>query len=448
MLFIEPSLCTVTISNTVKRPNPILFFLYVLKRVKKFNNKDQTKAIENILWISELITHLTNHFLQLDQWLFQHRQLWQPIPFYQYPFPIDGLQSVWSRLHRLSDRQVTHYQINPEKLSTELQEEIPGLADLSSLCLLSPITPTAAATVWPDSVHAGIKARKWEQIRQFTQLLPPLQGQVVDWCAGKGHLGRIVALGHHCTIKAIERDSLLCHAGKTLAEEAHTEIGFINRDVLKRSCADLIATSDHAVALHACGSLHVELIQLAHKHSLQTLAIAPCCYHLDQDPRPLSQIGREGLITPNREQLRMTLQEQVTAPDNVRRRRRRLNQMRLGFDLLQRDLRQSNNYLHTPPLANPWGDRPFTEICQHLSLLKGIVIPANIDFSKYEQQGIQREAKVVRMELLRHLFRRPIELWWLLDRAIYLQEAGYRVEMGIFCERHQSPRNVMLLATR
>ncbi len=36
------------------------------------------------------------------------------------------------------------------------------------------------------------------------------------------------------------------------------------------------------------------------------------------------------------------------------------------------------------------------------------------------------------MELVRHLFRRPLELWLVLDRALFLQEQGYRVEVGSF----------------
>jgi len=57
-------------------------------------------------------------------------------------------------------------------------------------------------------------------------------------------------------------------------------------------------------------------------------------------------------------------------------------------------------------------------------------------------------AEVRNLELLRNLFRRPLELWLLLDRALYLQEQGYHVKLGTFCDYQLSPRNLLLLAER
>lgn len=50
------------------------------------------------------------------------------------------------------------------------------------------------------------------------------------------------------------------------------------------------------------------------------------------------------------------------------------------------------------------------------------------------------------LELVRGLFRRPLELWLVLDRALYLSENGYDVQVGEFCDTHLTPRNLMLLA--
>ncbi|MNJ72573.1 hypothetical protein D3C77_692410 [compost metagenome] len=52
------------------------------------------------------------------------------------------------------------------------------------------------------------------------------------------------------------------------------------------------------------------------------------------------------------------------------------------------------------------------------------------------------------LELVRGLFRRPLELWLLLDRALFLHEQGYRVRLGCFCPPHLTPRNLLLLAER
>jgi hypothetical protein len=39
-------------------------------------------------------------------------------------------------------------------------------------------------------------------------------------------------------------------------------------------------------------------------------------------------------------------------------------------------------------------------------------------------------------------------MWLVLDRALYLTEQGYNVEVGSFCEPALTPRNLMVLAER
>ena len=50
--------------------------------------------------------------------------------------------------------------------------------------------------------------------------------------------------------------------------------------------------------------------------------------------------------------------------------------------------------------------------------------------------------------LARLPFRRPLELWVELDRALFLAERGWSVRLGRFCPRDLSPRNVVILGQR
>ena len=83
-----------------------------------------------------------------------------------------------------------------------------------------------------------------------------------------------------------------------------------------------------------------------------------------------------------------------------------------------------------------------------LAALKQLPASATQDWQHLEQQGWQRLARVRNLELLRNLFRRPLELWLLLDRALYLEEQGYAVRLGHFCPSQLTPRNLLLLAER
>jgi hypothetical protein len=53
-----------------------------------------------------------------------------------------------------------------------------------------------------------------------------------------------------------------------------------------------------------------------------------------------------------------------------------------------------------------------------------------------------------RLELVQHLFRRPLELWLVLDLLLSVQEAGYEVELLELCEAQLTPRNLLIRAVR
>ena len=45
-------------------------------------------------------------------------------------------------------------------------------------------------------------------------------------------------------------------------------------------------------------------------------------------------------------------------------------------------------------------------------------------------------------------FRRALEVWLVMDLALGLEEAGFEVAVGTFCDRALTPRNLMVLAER
>lgn len=103
------------------------------------------------------------------------------------------------------------------------------------------------------------------------------------------------------------------------------------------------------MALHACGDLHVRLIQLASARGCTQLAIAPCCYNRTQGPlyQPLSSAAQASALQLSLDDLGLPLSETVTAGARVRRQRDLSMARRLGFDLLQRQQRGIDAYLPT-----------------------------------------------------------------------------------------------------
>jgi hypothetical protein len=183
---------------------------------------------------------------------------------------------------------------------------------------------------------------------------------------------------------------------------------------------------------------------------MHSLHLSPCCYHLTTATQyqPFSRAGRGSGLVLSRDDCRLAVQETVTAPRVTARRREKKNAWRLGFDALQRQLRGVDDYLPVPSIPDAVFPGNFADFCGYAASLKALALPAAIDWPHFEQLGWQRQARVSRMELPRHAFRRALELWLALDRALYLAECGYSVTVGTFCDRRLTPRNLMIRASR
>jgi hypothetical protein len=53
-----------------------------------------------------------------------------------------------------------------------------------------------------------------------------------------------------------------------------------------------------------------------------------------------------------------------------------------------------------------------------------------------------------RISLVQQPFRRCLEMWLVLDKALFLAENGYQVEISQFCSRAMTPRNILIHAVK
>lgn len=394
-------------------------------------------------WSGDL---LRDHFARLDTWLAEHRALWQPRAFYRRPLPWEReLPDLAAALRDLPLERSEALAGDGAALGAWLQPHIAGAAAAPALCAL-PVLPARAPIAAPEP--RDVPGRKWRQILAFAAHLPDAQLPVLEWCAGKAHLGRALAEQRGCAVTALDWDTALVTSGTALAQREQLPVQLHRVDVLSAAGAAFVQREQQALALHACGELHLQLLRQCAQRHTRALLVAPCCYHLiaPGDYRPLSAIAQRGMTQLNRDDLRTAVQETVTSPPRVQEQRRRLQAWRLGFDALQRELRGRDEYLPTPPLPLSVLATGFAACCRRLAAAKGLELPAAVHWESFERLGAQRLREVAALDLVRLLFRRPLELWLLLDRALFLQERGYTVAMGTFCERALTPRNVLLRA--
>jgi hypothetical protein len=391
---------------------------------------------------------LGERFEELDEFLQAHQSLWRPRPFVHLELPWEAehpLLAHWLRQRSLADAEADHHQ--PEQL-LNAPEPFASLARRSAELIRIGRLPAHPPAPRHARAEADVPGRKLEQIEAFACALNYQQPTLhwVDWCAGKGHLGHRLARDG-TALTCLEYDPALVQTGQALAERLGIACQHLQQDVMHDDGFRL-QPRHTPIGLHACGDLHVRLLQQARAAGCRQLAIAPCCYNriAAEHYQPLSSAASSSALHLDRIDLALPLSETVTGGARVRRQRDHSMARRLGFDLLQRRLRNSGSYLSTPSLPVAWLSLPFADYCRELAALKGFSIIGEQDWPALEAAGWQRLGQVRNLELLRSLFRRPLELWLNLDKALYLQEHGYQVRLGTFCDNSTTPRNLLLLA--
>ncbi|WP_090309165.1 methyltransferase [Pseudomonas linyingensis] len=394
---------------------------------------------------------LGQRFAVLDAFLLAHQALWREKPFVQRTLGWEAAHPAlagWLRGRSLEQAEAVHN--HPEQLRDAPAPFAELAARSAELAAVGPLPASALASL-PASFSVDVPGRKWQQIDAFAASLDFRQPvrHWLDWCAGKGHLGR--RLAHAGTpLTCLEYDAALVADGQRLSRRLALDARHLEQDVLDASAEGCLLGEHTPVALHACGALHMRLLQLASRSGCRQLAVAPCCYNRIDAERyaPLSQAAQASTLHLGRDDLGLPLQETVTAGNRVRRQRDHSMARRLAFDSLQRELRGVDAYLPTPSLPPAWLHKPFADWCRDLAALKGLPEPGERNWAALEAAGWQRLAEVRNLELVRGLFRRPLEVWLLLDRALYLEEQGYAVRLGTFCDYRLTPRNLLLLAER
>ncbi|PSW18379.1 methyltransferase [Photobacterium sanctipauli] len=386
-------------------------------------------------------------FAQLDAVLAETRHFWQFMPFSVQP---DEWQAQYPALYQwlnsLSDEQMAELLDDPQALAFQLAPYIPQAQQLYRLSQVEGLA--RIERIAPKGLDIGIPGRKWQQLQAFNGALPALNLPWLEWCAGKGYLGRVLTATHQTPVVSLEWQQALCDSGAAAAEKLKLAMTFVQGDAFSADSEQYIHAGQHAVALHACGDLHVSLLQRVASKQGQAVSVSPCCYHLirDKSYQPMSRLAQQSELALSKHDLRLPLQETVTAGNRVKNLRFVEVSFRLGFDSLQKHIQATDEYMPVPNVQKALLNDGFEAFCRWAAEKKQVTLPDNIDFAYWQQVGEQRFGWVEKLELVRQLFRRPLEMWLVYDRACFMEESGYQVTVGTFCDKPITPRNLLIHA--
>lgn len=388
-------------------------------------------------------SELIRRFHALRDVLAAHAHLWRPVPFHEpRPAWCDRYPELDARLRQLTRGEVDALGSDNHALIDLLAAHAPGLAAIHGLIDLPGVEP-GVEDLPPPRVLAHVPGRKLSQITAFAAALGEVAHPVLEWCAGKGHLGRLLAWRQPHPVDSLEIDPALIEAGEQLSRRAGLAQHFIPGDALAPETAAHL-TGRHAVALHACGELHLSLLRRGAMAGVPALDLAPCCYYrIPQERYP--PLCEDAGLDLSRDELHLAVTETVTAGGRDRRRSRQAMAWKLAF----LELRAQAGIGHAvtfPPVPEAWLALGFEGWMSRLCKREGVAIPAGCRWIVLEQSGWRRAAEVLRLDLVRLAFRRPLEVWLALDRCVFLERHGYRLQLRVFCDSRLTPRNLLISA--
>ncbi|MBL8481413.1 MAG: methyltransferase [Rhodocyclaceae bacterium] len=387
--------------------------------------------------------HLAARQSALDALLVYARPFWHESPFKtERPPWCEAHPGLEAALLALDDAGVAQLAADRPALAALCAEHVPELAELGALTALPPVP--CSAPVLPGA-HFGwqIPGRKQAQIQAFAAAAGPQQGPVVEWCAGKGHLGRLVAARAGVTVSSLERDAVLCAQGADLARRARVDNQTFHVEDVLQPAALAHLPGAAVLALHACGNLHRALCAAAEPRQLRALHLAPCCHDRGQ---LTTYAGRAGTcLQLEAEHLRLAVQDTVTASAREIRLREREMAWKLAFVAWRGSL-GPGAYRPFKPVPDSWLKGDFAQFMARLAARESCRAPPAAQLDAWEARGHARARTVARLALARLAFGRALEIWYVADLALRLAASGYAVRLAEFCPRRLTPRNLLLQA--
>jgi hypothetical protein len=211
----------------------------------------------------------------LDALLPKFHELWHAQPFRELrPNWCARWPALSTELLALDDATTAYLNDDAGAALALLARHLPAVGELALLGEL-PLWPATEASEASERWAWEIPGRKRSQIEAFAAATHSAAVPVLDWCGGKGHLGRLLGLRWGVPVTTLEIDPALSIEGEALARRLSLEQDFVVADALSAEPP----CGSHAVALHACGELHRGLIVRGVIAGVVRFDIVPCCYH-------------------------------------------------------------------------------------------------------------------------------------------------------------------------
>lgn len=360
-------------------------------------------------WASDIATLDLNSLVMLE-----NKQIMDNLPAHIYSL-LSKINELENRISKLNIEDLTL--ATNRKIGTKKKHEICGVINLIKKKDISPI-------------------------------------EVYDFGGGVGHLCE--NLSQHLSIptNCVERDEKLIESGK-LRIARYTpllkdKVAFINKEI-GPSFTMPSKTNGLAIGLHACGSLTNYLINFYLQSNNKYFISFGCCYHKysieDKNIFNLSQLAKRFNLNLSNHAHTLAAKSGTIITDDLLKKRIKVKRFRYSFHFLLSHFFYKNDFISLGNYSKSLYDLSFIDYTNYFLRRLNLQLADEQIINFYENEKLQTKIDhLIRAGILRGLFGRLLEIYIVLDRALFLQDNGKNVEVVSVFKASISPRNLAIIS--
>lgn len=399
-----------------------------------------------------------HRLIQIRDFLKPYQEMWQNEIMLMYPDPLKGYPMEWiEELRSIKDKNDI---IKLEKKEVKSLVKEPTLLEFYKR--IQELTTLDAAPLYPqlkEDAHTWtfMTVKKQHEIKRVVPHVHAVAQKlnipgIIDIGGGIGLLAQ--SLHNHFSLKvtSIDMNPTLQETGKKRYGEEKVE--YKNLKVEPNSeFSNLLSTKTMPVGLHTCGRLALDIIRESSNKKVPALINFGCCYHnlyQAEDLQNISSFAQEhGKLWMDKFALTLSCRAHNKMPEKEYDLKLKVKFYRYAIHILLHD-HYGLKELVTLGNSSP---RLYDESFGHYALeqfqrikltTKHTLEELNAFFHNPELQILIEQ--MLMAGLIRNALGRVLELYLLLDRAIYLEERGYKVRLEEFFDEELSPRNIGITA--
>ncbi len=405
--------------------------------------------------LSTLTKQQSTHLDELLMCMQRYQDLWQSSPLRDYRRFDRSCPTVWlNELSRLSDAELLDFELGNQ---THLYPHV-----ASELSALQKVWQHVPAQPAPDErldlIAKGIKRKKlYELACLLSYLRPNLDSKqlavgpsVIDWGGGKGHLSECLHANFGLPVVCIDRhiDPSLTHRPPSGVVYYQEEVS--NVDSLSSGLQSQLAHAHISLGLHACGDLSLHQLAAARQTAAncRLLVNVACCFDkIEGAYQPQSRWGQIMLPAINEASLDLATRTRRRPDPDTFYLKKTVNAFRWCIFLFE----QNRSYPTTVKIGRR-ADRiyrqGFSAYLQSLQHSHPHLYRRRKELQSFfdREETQQQLNRIFLLHLIRSRFARAVEFLVVFDRASWMLEAGFEVELLQLFDVSRSPRNLALIA--